>query len=71
MEVHFEDTTTGINEATNARRSTLSFHDYHVDDRFKTKVPDSLKGNVRASICELAKLFEPLGYLFEFTDSNR
>jgi len=70
MEVHFEDTTTGINEAPNARRTALSFHDYHVDDRFKTKVPDSLKENVKASICELAKLFEPLGYLLESVNPN-
>jgi len=70
MEVHFEDTTTGYNETTIARRTFLSFSGYSIDDKFKNKIPVTLKDNVKGSICELAKLFEPLGYLLEIVNPS-
>lgn len=70
MEVHFEDTAVGGNETTNTRQAFLSFSKYVIDDRFKNKIPSSLRDNVKGSICELAKLFEPLGYLLETIDPN-
>jgi hypothetical protein len=70
MEVHFEDTTAGINETTNTKKAFLSFSNYEIDDRFKDKISSTLKDNVKGSICELAKLFEPLGYLLEAVNPN-
>lgn len=70
MEVHFEDTTAGVNETTTTKRAFLSFKDYQIDERFKTKVPATLKDNVKGSICELSKIFEPLGYLLEAVTPN-
>jgi hypothetical protein len=69
MEVHFEDTTTLINETINTRSSLLSFNDYQVADRFKKMIPSSIKSNVTGSICEFAKLLEHLGYLLESINS--
>lgn len=65
MEVHFEDTTVNYDNSSNNKKPFLSFSDYDVDDRFLEKIPTTLKESVKGSICELAKLFEPMGYLLE------
>lgn len=65
MEVHFEDTTVTDDDASEKRKVFLSYHNYIVEDRFSEKIPAALKENVIGSICELAKLLEPLGYLLE------
>lgn len=65
MEVHFEDTTVSNIDSSNTKRKYLTFNDYKVDDRFLQKIPSILKDNVKGSICELAKLFETIGYLLE------
>lgn len=70
LEVHFEDTTAGIDGTANTKRAFLSYQEYQVDGRFKTKIPASLKDNVKGSICELAKLIEPFGYLLEAVNPN-
>jgi hypothetical protein len=69
QEVHFEDTTTLINETINTRSSLLSFNDYQVADRFKKMLPTAIKSSVIGSICELAKLLERHGYLLESINS--
>lgn len=65
MEVHFEDTTTGNADSIVIKKAFLSFKDYQIDIRFINKIPEELKDNIKGSICELAKLFEPMGYLLE------
>src|SRR5690606_10428563 len=65
IEVHFEDTTVSSIDTSNTKKAYLSFSEYKVDDRFLEKIPETLKDNVKCSICELAKLFESLGYLLE------
>jgi hypothetical protein len=65
MEVHFEDTTVNNDDSSNNKKAFLYFINYKIDDRFIEKIPVTLKENVKGSICELAKLFEPMGYLLE------
>lgn len=65
METHFEDTTVISTVSSSAKKSSISFSDYKVPDRFITIIPDSLNDNVKGSVCELATLFESLGYLLE------
>ncbi len=65
MEVHFEDTIVSNIDSSNTKKTFLSFSDYQIDDRFMKKIPTTLKDNVKGSICELAKLYEPMGYLLE------
>lgn len=65
MEVHFEDTTVNNNDSSNNKKAFLFFNNYKIDDRFIAKIPATLKENVKGSICELAKLYEPMGYLLE------
>lgn len=65
METHFEDTTASKTDSSYTKKVFLSFSNYKVADRFIEKVPDSLKDNVKGSICELAILLEPFGYLLE------
>lgn len=70
IEVYFEDTTVGINEIVKTKQTFLTFQNYYTDEVFKTKIPASLKDNVKGSICELAKLLEPLGYFLETVNQN-
>lgn len=65
MEVHFEDTTVKNDDSSNNKKTFLSFNNYKIDDRFLGKIPATLKENLKGSICELAKLYEPMGYLLE------
>jgi len=65
METHFEDTTADSTHSTSTKKSFLSFSDYIVAERFIEIIPASLKDNIKGSICELATLFEPFGYLLE------
>jgi len=65
MEVHFEDTTVNNDDSPNNKKAFLSFNNYKIDDRFIAKIPATLKENVKGSICELAKLYETMGYLLE------
>ncbi len=69
MEVHFEDTSVNYENSSNKKKIFLSFKGYNVEDRFLKKIPSTLKENVKGSICELAKLFEPIGYLLESVNS--
>jgi hypothetical protein len=70
MEVHFEDTTTGVITTSVLKKNFLSFIDYKIEERFKDKIPSTLNDNIKGSICELAKLFEPIGYLLESVNPN-
>lgn len=65
MEVHFEDIVVSNAHISNTKKITLSFSDYKIAERFKDKIPTLLKDNVKGSICELAKLLEPIGYLLK------
>lgn len=65
IEVHFEDTTVSAIETSITKKKHLSFSDYKVDERFVKKIPETLKDNIKGSICELTKLLESLGYLLE------
>ena len=65
MEVHFDDTTVNYDNSSKYKNPFLSFIDYDVDARFLEKIPTTLKESVKGTICELAKLFEPMGYLLE------
>jgi len=65
MEVHFEDKTVSNVDSSNTKKTFLSFSNYKVDGRFLGIIPATLQDNVKGSICELAKLFEPMGYLLE------
>jgi len=70
MEVHFEDTTATYDNSSNNKKTFLSFNNYIVDERFLEKIPTILKESVKGSICELAKLLEPMGYLLESVNSS-
>ena len=64
--MHFEDTTVSNIDSSNTKKTFLSFSDYKIADRFMEKIRTAtLKDNIKGSICELAKLFEPIGYLLE------
>jgi len=65
MEVHFEDAAVNDTDSSSTKNIFLTFNDYIVADRFKEKIPSSLRENVKGSICELAIMFEPIGYLLE------
>src|SRR5690606_17991268 len=69
MEVHFEDTSVNYENSSNKKKIFLSFNGYNVEDRFLKIIPSTLKENVKGSICELAKLFEPMGYLLDSVNS--
>ena len=70
MGIYFEDTTVENNNSSKLKKTFLSFDNYTVEERFKDKVPDTLKDSVKGSICELAKLFELNGYLLESVNQN-
>lgn len=70
METHFEDTTVNSTDSSIIKKSSLSFSDYKVPDRFISIITPSLKDNVKGSICELAILFEPLGYLLDSVNTS-
>lgn len=65
MEVYFEDITVSNLDSYITRKPFLSFSDYQIADRFTKKIPAQLNDNVKGTICELAKLYEPMGYLLE------
>ena len=70
MKVHFEDTTVNYDNSTYNKKTFLSFDNYNVDEQFLEKIPTTLKDSVKGSVCELAKLFEPMGYLLESVNSS-
>lgn len=70
LETHFEDTTVNNTDSLSTKKTFLSFSNYLVADRFKEKIPATLKDNIKGSICELAKLFEPNGFLLESVNAS-
>jgi hypothetical protein len=65
MHATFEDRSAISVEIESTNRLSLSYPNYKVPDKFLEKIPSSLNDNVKGSICELAQLLEPFGYLLE------
>lgn len=65
IRIHFEDTTASTVKSQLVKKNSLSFVGYEVPVRLANKFKPDVKENVVGCICELSKLIEPQGYLFE------